>query len=106
MKIELMIDRIVIDGIALPTGESRRLRATLERELTRLLASADAAVPDSAQASDRLRAPELHLPAAVSGSELGRELARSLHAAIAPRPASAPAPLPARDVNPLGVERP
>jgi hypothetical protein len=87
MKAEfvLAIDRIVLDGITLAPRELAQLRVALERELTQLFErDASDASAWSGRALATLRAASSVPHDAVSGSEFGRSLARSIYASVAP----------------------
>jgi hypothetical protein len=79
MSIELHIERLVLDGMPLPHGRERQLRAALQRELAALLSTAGV--------GDRLRdhgsAPGLQGTAMrmgrdVGAAHLGRQIAGSV----------------------------
>lgn len=79
MRIELDIDRLTINGIPLDGRQLADLRATLIAELTRLLSQQR----DQPVAARALTAPQIQLGATPTGTDLGRQLARSVHRGLA-----------------------
>jgi hypothetical protein len=83
VKINLHIDRLVLDGIPVARIDSGRVRAAVERELTRLLASggldrelkSGAAIPSLH--AEKIRIDKLSRP-----DDVGRAIARSVHGKI------------------------
>ncbi|MGV9264244.1 hypothetical protein ACWDRR_06215 [Kitasatospora sp. NPDC003701] len=77
MRIELHIERLVLDGVGADPGE---LGTALHAELTRLLAAAPAGAWGESRSVPGLAAPQArggHRPAA-----LGAAVARSVHSAL------------------------
>ena len=73
MKIVLDIERLVLDGIAATPAEAARIRAAVERELTRLLGAA--APPPrltSGGAVESMRAPHLDLAGKSTPEAIGQ----------------------------------
>jgi hypothetical protein len=81
MRITLHIEHLVLDG--LPAADGARLRAAVEGELARLLASGGLR-PDLAAggAVARLAAPPIRLDRGGRPDAIGRAVARSVHAGI------------------------
>jgi hypothetical protein len=87
MRIDLHIERLVLDGLPLTGAEGARVGRAVERELARLLAKPRAAdalrrggtVPD-------LRAPPFELGAGDRPDAIGRKIARAVHGGLG-RPA-------------------
>lgn len=80
-KIELKIDRIVLDGMQLNRAELQQLGQSLEQELSRLLqASNPLALQSGAQA--RLQAAAIDYGLPFQAADLGRQIAQSLHASL------------------------
>jgi hypothetical protein len=83
MNISLHIERLILDGIAVPPGEGPRLQAAVEAELGRLLAEGGlspallggGAVP-------LLRASEVQLVNDGTPGRLGTQIARSVYQGI------------------------
>ncbi|WP_158892905.1 hypothetical protein [Amycolatopsis anabasis] len=81
MRIELAIDRVVLDGVGLAPGQARAVREALHAELARRIT----ATPGSWQRSRRERllgAPALRFDPASGPAALGRSLARSIHCGL------------------------
>ena len=83
MKINLHIERLVLDGLPVDSTKGGRVRAAVEKELARLLAAgglsqhlgAGAAVP-------RLRGGNIKVTKGVQAGGLGRSIARAVHEGI------------------------
>ncbi|MEP7043834.1 MAG: hypothetical protein ABI843_12275 [Dokdonella sp.] len=87
MKIELVIDRLVLDGFAPHAIDGAQVRAALGAELARLLRAAPTPPRGSAlafAAGDALPAIE-----AAHSHALGAGIARSLHGVLAGAPVAA-----------------
>ena len=85
MRIDLHIERLVIDGASLDGAalDGDAVRAALTRELSQLLAAAPPALAGLAVPSVRAHAP----PAPMSTAEsLASGVAHALHGALAPGP--------------------
>ena len=78
MRINLHIERLVIDGAAL---DGDAVRAALTRELSQLLAAAPPALDGLAVPSVRAQAPQAPMRTAES---VGSGVAHALHGALAP----------------------
>lgn len=83
MKVQLHIERLVIEGVS--PGQARRIGASLERELSRLIAegglpqSWGGAAPLENQEIPRLDAGFLEKPAGEPPQGLGSRLAHQLY---------------------------
>jgi hypothetical protein len=83
MRIELHIERLVLDGLPATDAEGARLRAAVEGELARLLATGGLARELAAGgAVPHLPAPQIGIGPGDRPDALGRAVARSLHAGI------------------------
>ena len=76
MRIELHVDRLVLDGVGVGEHQIPALRAALIGELTRLLAEQ----PGLTGSSRRVVAPDVQL--AANPVALGGNLARSIHSGL------------------------
>ena len=83
MNINLHIERLVLDGLAVGSGEAALVQTAVESELGRLLTSSPCA-PASSFAEARVAGGEIHLRRGVSARELGVEIGRSVFASLAP----------------------
>lgn len=83
MRIDLHIERLVLDGLPVTNSQGPQLRIAIERELTRLLAlhgltdelRGGIAVP-------RVRAGEIRFRKSSDPLSLGRSVARAVHEGI------------------------
>ena len=83
MRIEVHIERLVLEGLPVTPGERPRVRAAVEAELARLLSTGGlnreiatgGAVP-------RIDAPQINLAARAQPDAIGRAVARSVHSGI------------------------
>ena len=81
MNINLHIERLVLDGVALERGHEPLLRAAIEAELSRLLTT-DGVAPGmmSGIAVPRLHAGDIQLAGDNNNAQgLGLQIARALH---------------------------
>ena len=76
MRIELHVDRLVLDGVGVSEHQVPALRAALITELTRLLGDQ----PGLTGSSRRVVAPDIQL--AANPAALGGNLARSIHSGL------------------------
>ncbi|HEX6899538.1 MAG TPA: hypothetical protein VF789_07495 [Thermoanaerobaculia bacterium] len=83
MKINLHIDRLVLEGIDLPHAQRPVLQAAVEAELGRLLAEGGVG-PDLASgiAVPSVRAAGIEMGADGSPQQLGTQIARSVYGGI------------------------
>jgi hypothetical protein len=79
MKINLHIDRLVLDGLPVTDGDGARVRAAVVAELARLLAGGGLA-PSTSLAEARVAAGEIH-PGGGAG-ELGRAIGRQIYSSL------------------------
>lgn len=76
------IDRLVLDGVPMSGAQGAQLKASVIRELARLL-QRDGVGPDPrGTAVPTLAAPAIQIPEPYRPSDLGRHIARSLHASL------------------------
>jgi hypothetical protein len=82
MRIELHIDRLVLDGTGIEPGHAGMLGEALESELSRLLTGAPAASWPQSRHLRRLAASPIRLgpPGDIPGT--ARSVARSVHSAL------------------------
>jgi hypothetical protein len=83
MNINLHIERLVLDGLAVGNGEAALVQTAVEVELGRLLAKELFARPESS-AQTCVRASEIHLRPGVSARDLGVQIGRSVFASLTP----------------------
>ena len=81
MNVELHIDRLVLDGVALDGPGQRLLREAMRAELTRLIAEGGIAAPVSGLAP-RIAAEPIALGAGCGPLQMGVQLARSVYGGI------------------------
>jgi hypothetical protein len=77
MNINLHIERLVLDGLAVGGGEAALVQTALEAELGRLAASSLFA-PASSLAEARVAAGEIHIHPGTTARDLGIQIGRSL----------------------------
>lgn len=86
MKIKLHIERMVMEGLPLDRTQSGRVRAAVEGELTRLLATGGVALEFSAGgAVTALRGGVVRIKKSSSPRAMGKEIAAALHYGIGRR---------------------
>jgi len=83
MNINLHIERLVLNGLAVGSGEAALVQTAVESELGRLLTNSPCA-PASSFAEARVAGGEIHLRPGVSARELGVEIGRSVFAGLIP----------------------
>ena len=83
MNVNLNIERLVLEGFSLRPGEQLLVRASIERELSRLLSEGGVS-PQllSGGAVPRLAAGDMRLTGAESPKQIGAQIARSLYGGI------------------------
>lgn len=95
MRIELHIERLVLEGVPLGSAEAERVRGAVARELERMLASA---MPTDGLLQSRalpwVGAPVLTLHPGERPETLGRHIAGCVLGGIGGTAAKAPAPRP------------
>lgn len=88
MKINISIERLILDGISIPHHQRPSLQSAVEMELARLIAVGGLS-PSlmSGGATAGLEAGDMRLPGDSNPARLGRQIARSVYAGIGDRPA-------------------
>lgn len=82
MNVDLHIDRLVIEGLAVAPGEHRLIGAAVERELGRLLAAGGVSPALAAGGSvASLRAAPIRL-ATQDPASIGTQIARTVHGGL------------------------
>lgn len=84
MKIELHIERLILDGLQVGRGERADLQASVEAELSRLLMSGG--LRSELLSGVRVRSlagGEIHLTNQPTGAQLGNHIAQAVHSGIA-----------------------
>jgi len=84
MKINLHIERLILDGLPVAHGPSvAQLRAGLEAELSRLLAAGELAqLRGGGGAVPRLPSPSMKFSPAAKPARLGEQIAQAVHGAM------------------------
>ena len=83
MKIRVHIDRLVLDGLPVTSAQGAHVRAAVERELARRLATGGLASEWRAGgAVPRVQAPHFAFAAHDRPNAIARHIARSVHARI------------------------
>jgi hypothetical protein len=83
MNINLHIERLILDGLALEAGDGTALRAALEIELARLLSqNTDVSNWQTGAAVPSVRADAIQLKAESSSAQIGRQIAGSIYESI------------------------
>jgi hypothetical protein len=77
MNINLHIERVVLDGLSVASGEVVLVQTAVETELGRLLAS-ELFAPTSSLAEARVLAGEIHIHFGSTARDLGVEIGRSV----------------------------
>jgi hypothetical protein len=83
MRIDVHIERLVLDGLPVTSADGPRVRAAVEAELARLLAAGGLGrelVAGAAMA--RAPAPQISIGQGERPDAIGRAVARSVHAGI------------------------
>ena len=93
--IDIEIDRIVLDGVALKGADIEAMRVAITAELTGWLSELDIDVL-RAGATPRVAAPTQTLASLADGRALGRSVARAVRDAVAPAGAPLKGARPAR----------
>lgn len=83
MKLNLHIERLVLDGISLTTDQRHLLQASVTAELTRMFAEGDlsSGLADG-YAQSRLTAGSIQLNVGSTPTQLGQQIARSVYGGI------------------------
>ena len=83
MKINLHIERLVLDGLSIDRTQGGKVRAAVEQELTRLLAAGGLSQQLGGGAPvPRLRGGNLKVAKGVEAGALGAKIARAVHEGI------------------------
>jgi hypothetical protein len=86
MKVRVLIERVVLDGFQLSAADVRRVKAELQRELSRLLASPGGTNGwQTGGAVATLTGGEFDPPHDVTPPQLGERIAQSVHVGIGTR---------------------
>jgi hypothetical protein len=83
MRINLHIERLILDGIAVPANQQRVLQAALEAELSQSLA--DGGLAPSLLASGALpfvQGGGMQLPNQASPADLGQQIAQAVYGGL------------------------
>ena len=83
MNVELHIERLVLDGLPEGAVQPHLVRRAIEAELASLL-SRTAHAPREGCAVPSVPAPAFRLMRSAGAARAGRDIARSLHSALAP----------------------
>ena len=83
MNIELHIERLILDGLAVEPNSHTELQSAVEAELTRLLAASGLS-PEwlSGGAMRSLKAGEIQVTNQMDAAHLGNQIAQALHGGI------------------------
>lgn len=88
MSIHVYIDRLILDGLPLDTGDGPAVQAAIEAELTRLLTPSDATSPFAAALVPRLRrggtlasvhGPDVDVARSATPDDVGQRVGTSIH---------------------------
>lgn len=79
-RIDLRIDRLVLEGLDLAPGDAHRLGAAIEQELSDLIARDGA--PKRASHDWRIDAPSVVLESGGNVQGWGRQIAQSIHQSL------------------------
>lgn len=82
MNINLHIERLVLDGLPIGSGQGQQVRHALERELASLLAAGGAGAIHSGGLLHRVQAPGMALQADVRPAQLGGQIAGAIYGAL------------------------
>ena len=83
MNINLHIERLILDGLALEAGDGTALRAALEIELARRLIQNNVAANwQTGGATPSVRADAIQLTGESSPAQIGRQIAGSIYESI------------------------
>ena len=82
MNIKLRIDRLILEGLPVSSTEVPAVRAAVESELARLLATHGLSHEPQGGAIPQVRAGNLQLSAESSPAQLGKQIAQSVHGGI------------------------
>jgi hypothetical protein len=80
MNVHLHIDRLILEGLPAEASHGELIRAAVEAELARLLASGRLNLSSGAFA--RVPAPVVQVTSQSSSTELGQQVGRALYGAV------------------------
>jgi hypothetical protein len=86
-SVRLRIERLIVDESLVATGQNRRLQTVIETELTRLLRDHGLTGLTSV-ALYNLPTGEMHVAQRSPSTQVGRQIARTVYAALSPESAS------------------
>jgi hypothetical protein len=84
--LSLQIDRVVVDGFPMTPAQTAQMHTALEIELHRLMNGDGRHSPWQSAATASLQAPHVRAAATTAPAQLGREIARSVFAALGRTP--------------------
>ncbi|MET0357338.1 MAG: hypothetical protein ABW044_11195 [Cellvibrio sp.] len=80
MNINLHIERLVLDGLAITPNQRQLLQASVEAELTRLLSEGGLhSQLNEGLSVPRLNAPQINIHSGMSSANLGQQIAASVY---------------------------
>jgi hypothetical protein len=83
MKVNLHIERLILDGLPLESRHGGAVKAAIEQELSRLYSTGRTDhYPSGGAAVPSVRASEIQVTGQGGHSELGRQIAGSIYGAI------------------------
>ena len=83
MNIELHIERLILDGLAIEPGQAADIQTALEGELTRLLVESGVRADLRAGgAMPSLRGRAINVTSETNAAQLGTQIAQSVHGGI------------------------
>jgi hypothetical protein len=83
MNINVHIERLVLDGLSLASGQSDSVQTAVETQLTRLLSDKGFAC-SSAYTVPHVSAAPIQLPRDTKSSLLGHQIARAIYGSLTP----------------------
>jgi hypothetical protein len=85
MKINLHIERLVLDGLPIESSQAAHVQAAVEAELSRLLTENGLGLHlQSGGAMPRLNAQPLQMAQGSSPAQLGKQIAQSVYGGLRP----------------------
>jgi len=83
MKINLHVERLILDGLPVTSHQGPLVQAAVEAELTQLLTSEGLAGSlNSGGATPRVNAPDIQLNGDNSPAQLGRQIAQAVYGGL------------------------
>lgn len=89
-SINLHIERLVVDGSLLSAGQGHKLQSAIESELAQL-ARENGLTGLTSGALYSLPTRDMHIAKQTPSAQVGRQIARTVYAALSPEGSSAPA---------------